>query len=567
MRYSSSTRFLVHWQSARSVLVICAAFACSCSGKSDSGAANPGQGGALAAAGAANTAAGSPSTGGSGSAGNGAGAQSASAGAEAGGASNSAGAMNLGGALNLAGATNAGATGGAVAAGGAAPIPSDPSSVTITSRFPASAASACADAPLRLSFSAAVTVGAQGKIQVFKTSAPTIPIDVIDVATPAATPVRDTIAGRGFFKVRPVFIEGTDAVIYFKTKAMAAPGSYFVTIDSGVFVDAGQKPLLGIAGPMGFQFNTVAPAPADPTKLTVARDGTGDFCTVQGAVDFVPAANMTATTITIKKATYHEIVFISAKHNLTFHGEDRKQTIIAYPNNDTLQAKLGTAYRAMVEAEGSNGLVFENLTLHNTTPQGGSQAEALRIEPGDQAILRDSDFLSLQDTLLLTGRVYVSNSYVEGNVDYIWGKGTAYFEKSEIKTVGRAGYLVQSRNLTNFGYVFVDSTLSTDGTAPGATVLARIEGDRFPNSSVAYVNCKMGPQIAPKGWLITNSTGMPVAGLDLTKLKFWEYQSTNLAGEPLDVSMRDPASKQITETEATMLRDKASVLAGWNPTP
>jgi pectin methylesterase-like acyl-CoA thioesterase len=126
---------------------------------------------------------------------------------------------------------------------------------------------------------------------------------------------------------------------------------------------------------------------------------------------------------------------------------------------------------------------------------------------------------------------------------------------------------VQSRNVGTYGYVFVDSTLSTDGTAPGATMLARIEGDRFPNSNVAYVNCKMGPQIAAKGWLITNSTGMPVASLDLSTLKFWEYQSTDLNGAALDVSMRDPASRQITEAEAAALRDKATVLAGWNPAP
>ncbi len=469
-----------------------------------------------------------------------------------------------GGALASAGTSgggSAGASSGAppVAGGGSAGAPS---AVTISSRFPAPGASVCADAPLRLSFSAPVAIGAQGKISVFKTSAPDTPLDTIDISL---TTWRDTIEARPFFKVRSVFLEGSEAVIYFKTKAMSEPGSYFVTVDSGVFVDAQAAWLPAISGPEAWPFHTVLPAPADPTELTVARDGSADFCTVQGAVDFVPAANLTPTTVTIKNGVYHEIVYIPSKSNLTFHGEDRKQTIIAYPNNDTLQQKLGVGYRALVEAEQSNGLVFENLTLHNTTPQGGSQAEALRIEPGDRVILRDADFISLQDTLLLSGRVYVTNSYVEGNVDFIWGKGTAYFDNCEIKTVGRAGYLVQSRNGSNYGYVFVDSTFTTDGTAPGATVLARIEGDRFPYSNVAYVNCKLGPQIAAKGWLITNSTGAPVSDLDLSTLQFWEYQSTDLNGAPLDVSERDPASKQVSAEVAAMLRDKSTVLAGWDP--
>lgn len=494
---------------------------------------------------------------------------SAIAGAPAAGAANGAGGAPQAGSSGSSGAPSAGASSGGVSnagasSGGAGGASGPVSTVTVVSRFPVSGATVCADAALRLSFSEPVTVGSAGTIRVFMSSGPSVTlVDSIDVT--AAGP-RDTIAGRMFFKVRPIFIEGNDALIYFKTKSLAE-GSYFVTMDAGVFVDAQQRPLPAITDVKDWAFSTKLPAPADPTTLTVARDGSADFCSVQGAVDFVPAANLTPTTIEIKNGIYHEIVFISAKHNLTFHGQDRKQTIIAYPNNDALQMKLGTGYRAMVEVEGSNGLVFDNLTLHNTTPQGGSQAEALRVEPGDKVILRNADFVSLQDTLLLSGRAYVTKSYVEGNVDFIWGKGTVYFDTSEIKTVGRAGYLVQSRNGSNYGYVFVDSTFTTDGTAPGATMLARIEGDRFPDSNVAFVNCKLGPQIAPKGWLITNSTGMPVASLDLSRLKFWEYKSTDLAGAALDVSQRDPASKQVSDTVAAMLRDKATVLAGWNPTP
>jgi len=501
--------------SSRSVAVlwVCGALVCACSSKSDS----------------------SPATGGTG--------------AQAG--------------SSVTGGGNAGtAAGGTSGSGGSAgTVSATPSEVTVMSRFPAAAATVCADAPLRLTFSAPVTVGAAGKIQLFKTSAPDTAIDSIDIA---AAFFHNTIEARQFFNVRPIFLEGNDAVIYLNTGAMKDAGSYFVTIDAGVFVDATQNPLPAISGPDGWQFSTVAPAPADPTQLTVQREGAGDFCTVQGAIDFLPAANMTPTTITIKNGTYPEILYIPAKHNLTFHGEDRKQAIIAYPNNNTLSMNIGVGYRATVEAEGSNGLTFENLTVHNTTPQGGSQAEAVRIEPGDLAILRDSDFISTQDTLLLSGRAYVTNSYVEGNVDYIWGKGTAYFEKSEIKTVGRNGYLVQSRNTTNYGYVFVDSIFTTDGMANG-TYLGRIEGDRFPSSNVAYINCKFASFLNPKGWLITNSVAATLDGLDLSNIKFWEYQSTDMAGVALDVSMRDPHSKQLMATEAAMMRDKATVLAGWDP--
>jgi len=159
----------------------------------------------------------------------------------------------------------------------------------------------------------------------------------------------------------------------------------------------------------------------------------------------------------------------------------------------------------------------------------------------------------------------VQNSYIEGNVDYIWGKGTVYFDHCEIKTVGRAGYNVQARNPADkYGYVFVDSKLTADAGLTGH-ILARIDvtpATGYPASHVAYVNCQMDKHISPKGWLIT-----PAGTADTSAVRFWEYQSTDLAGSPIDTSMRDPASKQLTEAEAMTMRDKSVVLGGWSPAP
>jgi pectin methylesterase-like acyl-CoA thioesterase len=434
-----------------------------------------------------------------------------------------------------------------------APLPS--TTVKVIQRWPAT--EACADTRLKLTFDGPVMLGAAGKIQVFRASAPGEPVNTIDLG---AAYFNDDIAGRRFFTQRPVFLEGSEALIALHTGVLQPGETYFVTVDGGVFLDATGHAVGQTSGPDGWRFSTRA-RPAASTALTVAADGTGDFCTVQGAIDAVPADNTSPVTVTIKSGLYREIVFISAKSQLTLRGEDRKATVIAYANNDTLQQKLGTKNRAMVEVEGSNDLVIENLTLHNLTPQGGSQAEALRVEPGDRVILRHADFISTQDTLLLSGRVYVTDSYVEGNVDFIWGKGTVYFDHTEVRTVGRPGYGVQARNGSlTYGYVFVDSKLTA---VPGVQghLLARIDGMVYPASHVAFIDCQMGPHIDPRGWLITPA-GVATAGL-----RFWEYHSTDVAGAPVDVSGRDLASKQLTDTEAALMRDKATVLAGWNPTP
>jgi hypothetical protein len=83
----------------------------------------------------------------------------------------------------------------------------------------------------------------------------------------------------------------------------------------------------------------------------------------------------------------------------------------------------------------------------------------------------------------------------------------------------------------------------------------------YPSSQVAYVNCQLGPQISAAGWTVT-PTGTTATGA----LRFWEFQSTDLAGQALDVSRRHPASRQITPAEAAALRDKPAVLGGWDPT-
>jgi hypothetical protein len=438
------------------------------------------------------------------------------------------------------------------------PVPpplEDPSlPLGVVSRFPsAGRTGVCRDVPLRLTFANDVALGNAGSIRIFTSAQAAVAVDAIDMA---ATAFPDTIAARPVNRVRPVFLEGRDAVVYFRHDILQPNTSYFVTIDAGVFVGAGQN-RLGVIGDQSWSFSTGA-APAAAGRFVVQREGEGDFCTLQGALDAVPANNDTPVRIDLRNGTYHEMAYVTRKNDITLSGEDRDATIVAYPNNNNLNA--GTAARSMVTAITTDNLVIENLTLFNTTPQGGSQAEALRVR-GNQAILRNANFLSLQDTLLLEGRVYIADSYVEGNVDFVWGQGTAYFERSEIKLVGRSGVIVQSRNGAGVpGYIFVDSRLTSDPGITGST-LARIDATVYPSSQVAFINCQMGPHISPAGWTIT-----PAGTTATGALQFWEFQSTDLSGRPLDVSQRDPASRQITAAEAAGLRNRAAVLGGWDPT-
>ncbi len=292
--------------------------------------------------------------------------------------------------------------------------------------------------------------------------------------------------------------------------------------------------------------------------LVVAADGSGSFKTVQAAIDAAPANSAKRTVILVRHGTYPEIVVIPAeKKNLTLRGEDRHTTIIAATNN----AKLNPSRREMISAN-ADGFVLENLTLHNLTPYHGTQAETIRVN-ADRVVLRDCDFKSFQDTLRLEGCVFVDNCYVEGDVDFVWGAGTVYFNRCELKALHN-GYLVQSRNgADKLGYIFVDCRL-TGVPDIERYVLARIDPGRFPFSHVAFIGCAMDKHILPAGWTFDG----PGATASKEHIRFEEFQSTDLAGNPLDIAQRVAGSRQLTTAEAARERDLAYVFGGsdhWNP--
>jgi pectin methylesterase-like acyl-CoA thioesterase len=455
----------------------------------------------------------------------------------------------------------------------------------VTSVFPArDATGVCTDAPLRLFFDTPPALGTSGWVKVFDAANPTTPVDSFDLA---GTPTVQKIGGRNYL-YKPIVISGNEAYFYLR-KVLQPGGTYYVTIDPGVFTGGAGGPPIGAAADATtwrFTIRSAAPA-AGASRVVVAADGAGDFCTVQGAVDYVPAANTAPVTIQVAPGTYREIVAIQTKHAITLRGQDRNASVISYPNNAALQilpgttTSMGTKWRAMVGVDTSDDFVLENITLWNPSPQLSSngQSEALRVEGGLRTIVRNATIRGLQDTLLMSGQIYVANSIIEGNVDFVWGNGTVYFDSSEIKVVARKGYTVQARNgASAAGYVFVGCNLTADDGIMGHVLARTDKNTTSPASMVAYIGCTMGPHIDPAGWLIdgyqrpaadagASDGGAPDGGVhwNLANLRFWEHHSVDPAGTPIDVSRRIPESKQLSDAEAAQLRDVTYVFNGWDP--
>jgi len=427
-----------------------------------------------------------------------------------------------------------------------APAAEPQSQVTV---FPADhATEICPDTPLRLTFPAPPTPAGKLEIREGETL-----LETVDLAAASATRARGTIAG---FNTHPAIVDGNTLLVY-PAKPLAYGHSYSVQ-------------LAGATAPWQFATKKAPPA-AGATKLTVSPDSSGDFATLQGAIDCVPDNNTTPVTITLKKGTYHEIIAFTNKHNLTIVGEDRKGTVLVETNNAKLNPQGSPYRRGLFLANRCNDLVIANMTFRNTTPSGGSQAESVILDRVQRAIITDVDLYSLQDTLQINGQAYIQNSYIEGDVDFIWGTGPCFFQNVTSKSMRSRAYYTQIRNTSaNHGYIFNKCTfIGADSIVDN--VLSRIDPARFPNSEVVLIDCTMTNAVSPAAWrldaLPPNTPQESVKPDAYPNLHFWEFNSHTPDGKPVDTSKRHPVSRQLTHpADIENYRNPTWVLGGnWTP--
>jgi len=179
--------------------------------------------------------------------------------------------------------------------------------------------------------------------------------------------------------------------------------------------------------------------------IVVAADGSGDFKTIQQAVDQVPDTNTRPVVIRIKPGVYSEQLRVSAgKRFITFRGEDAKSTVITYKLSAQQAGNTRLAFTTYVNASDFRA---ENVTFENSFGVG-SQAVALFVD-AERATFENCRFLGWQDTLFVNGsRHLFKNCYIEGHVDFIFGTASAVFENCHIHSKG-AGYVTAHYRLSN----------------------------------------------------------------------------------------------------------------------
>ncbi|MBQ6063495.1 MAG: Ig-like domain-containing protein [Prevotella sp.] len=291
---------------------------------------------------------------------------------------------------------------------------------------------------------------------------------------------------------------------------------------------------------------TVMERPIPSSKLydaVVAADGTGDYMTVQDAIDAAPIARIAPWLIFVKNGTYEELVTIPQnKPFIHLIGQDKEKTIICYWINNGASGDIGWEYSTNnpnSKTYGKQGVVQVNATdfytenisyidSYGVERQAGPMGLAMSSRADRQAF-NNCQMRSYQDTWYTdvrnaSDRQYVNNCLIEGAVDFYYGAGNNYIENSTFRLAREGSVIVAPSHQpsTEWGYVMVNNTIEGKG---GSNKLGRA----WQNQPIAvWINTTLKTSIAAEGW----------SEWHIAPKLFAEYNTMDEDGQPIDLNNR-----------------------------
>lgn len=292
--------------------------------------------------------------------------------------------------------------------------------------------------------------------------------------------------------------------------------------------------------------------------VVVAADGSGDYKTVQAALDAVPVDNTKEITIYIKKGIYREKLHLdSTRNHVTLVGEDAGSTILTYddhpgktlPNGDSVNTYNSHSF--LIRADDFSA---RHLTFRNDAGYRAGQAVALEVR-GDRNSFFDCRIIGNQDILFLNNpdsRQYYRDCYIEGTTDFIFGAATAWFENCHIYSKKNSHVTASSTpNEHSYGFIFYHCVLAGDSSVTNASL-----GRPWrPFASVDYIHCYIGGHIRPEGWSAWNNTD------SYKTSRFGEYENYGPGATP---ASRVAWAHQLTDTEVQDITLK-NIFHDWYP--
>ena len=320
----------------------------------------------------------------------------------------------------------------------------------------------------------------------------------------------------------------------------------------------------------------------------IAKDGSGDFTSIQQAIDAIPGGGRAPTILLLRMDEYRERVVVN-KDNVRIVGEARDRTVITAKgcakDLDADGKERGTFLSATFMVTGHN-VEVENLTIRNDAGDGSVVGQAVAVyAAGDRGVWRNVRMIAHQDTLfcgplmkkvadfiaprqgraemvesvgdspLTFSRQYFEDCYIQGDIDFIFGPYRCWFERCILFMNARGGFYTAANTPEEQprGLVFSHCRL-TGECAEGQAYLGR-PWRKFART--VFLCCDMDERVAPLGF----------SDWDEVKLVTERYAEYGTTGVRADQSTRHPRQKRMTETEA-MGYTLADVIGGydhWRP--
>lgn len=304
-----------------------------------------------------------------------------------------------------------------------------------------------------------------------------------------------------------------------------------------------------------------------------------------------PADAITPAMIHIGEGIYREKLVVSRPH-VSFLGAGREKTVLVFGQGayDLMEdgSKRGTFRTASLRID-THDFTAKHLTIQNDAGFGHTVGQALALyADGDRIYLEDCSLIASQDTLFtaplpekeakpggfkgpgefkprIQGRHLYRNCYIQGDIDFIFGGGIAWFENCTLfsKLPGDGippespadtaiyGYVTAASTPKEqpYGYVFHACRLLSD--CPAHSVYLGRPWREW--AKTLFLDCHLGEHIHPLGW---DDWGKPHG-----HFYYGEYASSGPGANP---QKRASFSHQLTEAQAAEYTIE-KIMQGWSP--
>ena len=306
--------------------------------------------------------------------------------------------------------------------------------------------------------------------------------------------------------------------------------------------------------------NDPGPRPAAIHTVIVAADGTGDYTSVQEAFDALPVDGKPHI-VRLRPGTYREKVTLTSKHTrVTLLGDDAATCILTC---DDYAGKLGSDGKKLGTSGCQTLLVdaddftacrvtiansYVNSQTNIASDGGDSQAVAVQVH-ADRAAFYECRITGYQDTFYGrdTGRVYLRDCYVEGNVDFIFGASTILLERCTLHMNRNDSVIAAPATPADhlYGIVCMDCTItfpaSDEKDFNGKAFTGFHLGRPWQQSPRAvFLRCEEPASLRAEGW--TTMSASPAL--------FAEYRCTGEGASEERLAQRTNGGRQLTDAEA-----------------